>query len=44
LDPVTLWMTVVIGDKSWSVGVLECRSAVQFITPLLHSPAAMARS
>src|SRR5207248_3871518 len=36
LDPVALWMTVIIGDKNWSVGVLECWSAVQFITPLLH--------
>ena len=23
LDPVPLWMTVVIGDKNWGVGVLE---------------------
>ena len=23
LDPVALWMTVVIEDKNWGVGVLE---------------------
>jgi hypothetical protein len=23
LDPVALWMTVVIGDKNWGVGVFE---------------------
>src|SRR6478672_4656150 len=37
LDPMALWMTVVIGDKNWSGGVVECWSAVQFITPLLYS-------
>jgi hypothetical protein len=36
LDPVALRVTVVIGEKNWSIRALEGRSVVQFIAPSLH--------